>query len=74
MPEESQPTFCDVGHTTEWAWLKNTGMVRDTVTDSRQVIVVDDDNHLSARWPGDTHTFANLLSQKLNAARLESTR
>jgi putative intracellular protease/amidase len=47
-------------------WRKKTaGMARDTATDSRPAFVVDDGSYLSARWPGDTHTFANVLSQKL---------
>jgi putative intracellular protease/amidase len=45
--------------------LKSSGMVRDTATDSRPAFVVDDGTYLSARWPGDTHTFATVLSQKL---------
>jgi putative intracellular protease/amidase len=45
--------------------LKSSGMVRDTATDSRPAFVVDDGGYLSARWPGDTHTFAGVLSQKL---------
>jgi hypothetical protein len=40
-------------------------MVRDTPTDSRPAFVVDDGNYVSARWPGDTHTFATALSDKL---------
>jgi hypothetical protein len=40
-------------------------MVRDTATDSRPAFVVDDGNYVSARWPGDTHTFATALSEKL---------
>jgi putative intracellular protease/amidase len=45
--------------------LKSSGMARDTATDSRPAFVVDDGNYVSARWPGDTHTFASVLSQKL---------
>jgi putative intracellular protease/amidase len=48
--------------------LKSSGMVRDTATDSRPAFVVDDGTYLSARWPGDTHTFATVLSQKLKSA------
>jgi DNA-directed RNA polymerase subunit L len=40
-------------------------MVRDTPSDSRAAFVVDDGNYVTARWPGDTHTFANVLSHKL---------
>jgi putative intracellular protease/amidase len=45
--------------------LKSSGMVRDTATDSRPAFVVDDGSYVSARWPGDTHTFASVLSRKL---------
>ena len=48
--------------------LKSSGMVRDTLTDSRPAFVVDDGSYVSARWPGDTHTFATVLSQKLKSA------
>lgn len=48
-------------------WLrKASGMARDTATDSRPAFVVDDGGYVSARWPGDTHTFATVLSRKLN--------
>lgn len=51
-------------------WRRKTlGMARDTATDSRPAFVVDDGGYVSARWPGDTHTFATVLAQKLNAAR-----
>jgi putative intracellular protease/amidase len=44
---------------------KTSGIARDTATDSRPAFVVDDGAYVSARWPGDTHTFATVLSQKL---------
>ncbi|OBI09383.1 type 1 glutamine amidotransferase domain-containing protein [Mycobacterium scrofulaceum] len=45
---------------------KTSGMARDTATDPRPAFVVDDGDYVSARWPGDTHTFATALSRKLN--------
>jgi putative intracellular protease/amidase len=57
--------FCDVERGSPHWRMKTSGMVRDTATDSRPAFVVDDGAYLSARWPGDTHTFANVLSQKL---------
>jgi putative intracellular protease/amidase len=63
----SPTDFCDVERGSPRWWLKTSGMVRDTATDSRPAFVVDDGGYLSARWPGDTHTFANALSQKLSA-------
>jgi putative intracellular protease/amidase len=48
-------------------WRKQTsGMVRDTATDPRPAFVVDDGAYISARWPGDTHTFASAVSAKLS--------
>jgi putative intracellular protease/amidase len=48
-------------------WRKQTsGMVRDTAADSLPAFVVDDGNYISARWPGDTHTFAAAVSARLN--------
>jgi putative intracellular protease/amidase len=59
--------FCDVVRGSPQWWLKSSGMARDTATDSRPAFVVDDGSYVSARWPGDTHTFASVLSQKLKS-------
>jgi putative intracellular protease/amidase len=63
--------FCDVVRGSPHWWLKSSGMARDTATDSRPAFVVDDGSYVSARWPGDTHTFATVLSHKLNAAHTD---
>jgi putative intracellular protease/amidase len=57
--------FCDVVPGSEHWRTKTSGMARDTATDARPAFVVDDGGYVSARWPGDTHTFAKTLSQKL---------
>lgn len=57
--------FCDVVRGEPHWRRKSSGMARDTATDSRPAFVVDDGNYISARWPGDTHTFATVLSRKL---------
>lgn len=57
--------FCDVARGSPHWRMKTSGVVRDTATDSRPAFVVDDGAYVSARWPGDTHTFATVLSQKL---------
>ena len=57
--------ICDVPRGSQHWRMKTSGMVRDTTTDSRPAFVVDDGSYVSARWPGDTHTFAKLLSEKL---------
>jgi hypothetical protein len=40
-------------------------MMRDSVSNARPAFVVDDGGYVSARWPGDTHTFAATVSAKL---------
>jgi putative intracellular protease/amidase len=65
---EDPADFRDVVRGSPHWRLKSSGVARDTPTDSRPAFVVDDGNYVSARWPGDTHTFATVLSQKLNAA------
>ena len=57
--------FCDVARGSPHWRLKTSGMARDTATNSRPAFVVDDGNYVSARWPGDTHTFAAVVSEKL---------
>lgn len=63
--------FCDVVRGSPHWRRKTSGMVRDTGTDPRPAFVVDDGDYLSARWPGDTHTFATVLAQKLGSAHPE---
>ncbi|MGD1171329.1 type 1 glutamine amidotransferase domain-containing protein [Mycobacterium seoulense] len=58
--------FCAVVRGSPGWRRKSSGVARDTATDSRPAFVVDDGNYVSARWPGDTHTFATVLSRKLN--------
>ncbi|MGB8387176.1 type 1 glutamine amidotransferase domain-containing protein [Mycobacterium sp.] len=66
---EDPTDFCDVVRGSSHWRRKTSGAVRDTATDSRPAFVVDDGNYVSARWPGDTHTFATVLSGKLKSAR-----
>lgn len=66
---EHPSDFRDVARGSPHWRRKTSGTVRDTPTDSRPAFVVDDGDYVSARWPGDTHTFATVLSHKLNAAR-----
>jgi putative intracellular protease/amidase len=44
---------------------KTGGMVRDTWDDDRAAFVVRDGNYVSARWPGDAHTFARRVAEVL---------
>ncbi len=62
---ENSSDFRDVEKGSPHWRTKTSGMARDTATDSKPAFVVDDGDYVSARWPGDTHTFAHVLSQKL---------
>jgi len=44
---------------------KTSGRSRDTVTDARPAWVVRDGVYVSARWPGDAHTFAHTFADVL---------
>jgi putative intracellular protease/amidase len=62
---EGPEDFCDVPRDSKYRLMKASGMVRDSATNPRPAFVVDDGNYVSARWPGDTHTFAATVSAKL---------
>jgi len=44
---------------------KTSGRARDTATDARPAWVVRDGVYVSARWPGDAHTFARTFADVL---------
>jgi putative intracellular protease/amidase len=44
---------------------KTSGLVRDTIDDETPAFVVRDRNYVSARWPGDVHTFAKTFASML---------
>ena len=45
---------------------KTDGLHRDTTADARPAWVVVDGNYVSARWPGDAHTFAATFGRMLS--------
>ena len=47
--------------------LKTDGRHRDTLEDERPAFVVEDGRYVSARWPGDVHTFAKTFARVLAA-------
>jgi putative intracellular protease/amidase len=54
----SPADFLDVPKMAPDHFRKSSGMFRDSSSDPRPAFVVRDGNYLSARWPGDVHTFA----------------
>ncbi len=48
---------------------KTSGLARDTQDNSAPAFVVRDRNYVSARWPGDAHTFAKAFAAMLPALK-----
>lgn len=44
---------------------KTSGLQRDSMDDARPAFVVRDRNYISARWPGDAHSFAKAFARLL---------
>jgi putative intracellular protease/amidase len=44
---------------------KTSGLARDSIADDTPAFVVRDRNYVSARWPGDAHTFARTCADML---------
>jgi putative intracellular protease/amidase len=57
--------FIDVPRDTPDYGKKTSGLSRDSMTDARPAWVVCDGTYISARWPGDVHTFAKRFSEVL---------
>jgi putative intracellular protease/amidase len=57
--------FCDVPRTDPNYRRKTSGLVRDSIDDATPAFVVQDRNYVSARWPGDVHTFAKTFAGML---------
>jgi putative intracellular protease/amidase len=50
---------------------KSGGLARDTDTDPSPAFVVRDGRYISARWPGDAHSFAKAFADVLDDAAAE---
>jgi putative intracellular protease/amidase len=57
--------FKDVPQTDPDYRRKTSGLQRDSIDDARPAFVVRDRNYVSARWPGDAHTFAKTFAGML---------
>ena len=54
--------FLDVPATDPDYRRKTSGLQRDSLDDARPAFVVRDRHYISARWPGDAHTFAKTFA------------
>ena len=57
--------FLDVPPGSPDGAVRTSGRARDTDTDARPAFVVRDGTYVSARWPGDAHTFAREFASLL---------
>jgi hypothetical protein len=57
--------FCDVLRTASDYRRKTSGLERDSIDNAKPALVVRDRNYVSARWPGDVHTFATTFASML---------
>ena len=65
--------FLDVPVAAPHFGRRTNGMTRDTFDDDSPAFVVRDGNYVSARWPGDVHTFAKqfaaVVAESVGASR-----
>jgi putative intracellular protease/amidase len=62
----ASPTdFLDVPRDAADRFRRSSGLFRDSASDPRPAWVVRDGNYVSARWPGDAHTFASTFAAVL---------
>jgi putative intracellular protease/amidase len=57
--------FCDVPRADPDYRRKTSGLERDSIDNAKPAFVVRDRNYVSARWPGDVHTFAKTFADLL---------
>lgn len=62
---EKPADFLDVPAEAPRHFTKASGLFRDTLGDSGPAWVVRDGHYVSARWPGDVHTFARTFAKVL---------
>lgn len=62
---EQPSDFRDVPVDADGYKRKTSGLVRDTLDDQSASWVVQDENYITARWPGDAHAFASKFGSLL---------
>jgi putative intracellular protease/amidase len=61
--------FCDVPEDASHRFRKTRGLFRDGPRDSTPAWVIRDGNYVSARWPGDAHSFGATFAAVLAESR-----
>ena len=64
---KDEDDFINVSEESEHFFLKSSGLFRDNIKQSRPAWIVEDGNYLSARWPGDAHTFARSFTLMMDS-------
>lgn len=70
----SPADFLDVPVDAPDRFRKASGLFRDAASDARPAWVVRDGNYVSARWPGDVHTFAKTFAAVLAGPQADEAR
>lgn len=68
----SPADFLDVPADAPQHFLKTSGLFRDRADNARPAFVVQDGRYVSARWPGDVHTFARTFADLLDESSAPS--
>jgi putative intracellular protease/amidase len=69
---ERTDDFLDVDQSEADSRRKRGGRWRDSLDDARPAFVAQDGSYISARWPGDVHTFAQRFAETLDRVRENS--
>ena len=59
--------FINVEKDSDNYFIKSSGLFRDDIDKSTYAWIVQDGNYISARWPGDAHTFARSFVELLKS-------
>jgi putative intracellular protease/amidase len=70
---ENDADFLDVPKQTPGFLMKTLGIFRDSKENTKPAWVVRDDYYISARWPGDVHTFANQFVEVLKESQMKAS-
>ena len=60
--------FRDVAKSDPYYRRKTSGLMRDSIDNETPAFVVRDRNYVSARWPGDAHSFAKVFAGLLRSS------
>ena len=66
---KSEDDFKNVDPNVKGAWLKESGLDRDTIDNDKPAWIVQDGNYVSGRWPGDVYTLSKRFIELVKQAQ-----